>query len=53
MKLRAVSTGCERGSCSLCSGEEDMKHIIKIFKNRKCREELLCSKLLNMNKVLT
>jgi hypothetical protein len=49
-KLRGISRGFERGRCPLCLGEEDAEHIlIKGSETNKGREELVCSKWLNIN----
>jgi hypothetical protein len=49
-KLRGIRRGFDRGSCPLCLGQEDAKHILLKFpETKKWREEHVCSKWLNIN----
>jgi hypothetical protein len=48
--LRWIRRGSGKGRCPLCSRKEDAKHmLVKCPEPKKWREELVCSKWLNVN----
>jgi hypothetical protein len=50
LETRGIRRGCKRGRCPLCLGEEDAKHILlKCPETKKWREELVCSKWVDIN----
>jgi hypothetical protein len=52
-KLKGIRRGLEKGRCLLCSGEEDVKHILLKYKeSKKWREEWPNSNWPNINEDL-
>jgi hypothetical protein len=50
-KLRGSRKGVEKGTCPLCLGKEDIKHILLECPETKDRRmEMLCKRLLDINK---
>jgi hypothetical protein len=53
-QLKGVRRNADKGRCTLCLEEEDVKHIVLECKETKhWREELIHDKWLNMNKEIT
>ena len=49
--LKEIRRNTDKGSCSLCLGEQDVKHIlIESLEPRNLRMQFLNEKWLNMNK---
>jgi hypothetical protein len=49
-KLRRSRKGVEKGTCPLCLGKEDTKHILlQCPENKTWRTEMLCKRWLDIN----